>query len=292
MGDGRWAMGDGRETSTPASSSRTSARRLAPSAPRARASEASVEVREGRTRTADGVPIAYTWWCRPSRELLILAPGFWRVRLARENLFLANHFVRRSYDVVSLDFRGHGGSGGAYGFGTLEAQDLHAVIQEVVGEEKPYSRFAVLGLSMGGSIAADALARWRDLPCRALAMISSPAGVLSLRPRPWKPGAIRQVRLRHVLRIPRLDPGKLLARKPVAAQALSSLTMPKLIVTAEGDWLVDPSHGRMLAEAAAPPVDYVHLNLPGSLHADALVKFAPLRLLRLLDRWFRRHAPP
>ncbi len=221
-----------------------------------------------------------------------MAPGFWRVRLARENLFLANHFLRSGYDVVTLDFRGHGESGGAYGFGTLEAQDLHAVIQDVVGQGKPYSRFAVLGLSMGGSIAAEALARWRDLPCRALAMISSPAGVASLRPRPWKPGAIRQVRLRHILRIPRLSREALFARKPAAAHAVSRLAMPKLIVTAEGDWLVDPSHGRTLAETAAPPVDYVHLDLPGSLHADALVKFAPLRLLRLLDRWFRRHAPP
>jgi hypothetical protein len=68
--------------------------------------------------------------------------------------------------------------------------------------------------------------------------------------------------------------------------------MPKLIVTAEGDWLVDPAHGRLLARAAAPPVDDVHLDLPGSLHADALVKYTPVRLLRLLDHWLTRNAPP
>jgi hypothetical protein len=70
------------------------------------------------------------------------------------------------------------------------------------------------------------------------------------------------------------------------------LEIPKLIVTAKGDWLVDPSHGRALAKAAAPPVDYVHLDLPGSLHADALVRYVPLSLLRLLDRWFAANAPP
>ena len=68
--------------------------------------------------------------------------------------------------------------------------------------------------------------------------------------------------------------------------------MPKLIVTAESDWLVDPSQGRELAERAAPPVDYVHFDLPGSLHADALVKYVPLTLLRVLDRWLARNAPP
>ena len=68
--------------------------------------------------------------------------------------------------------------------------------------------------------------------------------------------------------------------------------MPKLIVTSAGDWLVDPSHGRDLARLAAEPVEHVHIDLPGSLHADGLVKFVPLRLLRILDRWFEENAPP
>jgi pimeloyl-ACP methyl ester carboxylesterase len=233
-------------------------------------------------RTSDGVSIAYTWWHRPSKEILLLAPGFWRVRGAKENLYLATHFVRRGYDVASIDFRGHGESSGAYTFGPSETHDFRAVVGDLVGEGKPYSRFSVLGFSLGGSIAAEAVARHPRPPCRALALISSPAHVSSLRPRPWKPGAARQVRLRNVLR----------GAKPRIARALAQLTMPKLIVTAEGDWLVDPSHGRILAEAAAPPVDHVHLDLPGSLHADALVRHMPLSLLRVLDRWFERNAPP
>jgi pimeloyl-ACP methyl ester carboxylesterase len=238
------------------------------------------------------VTIAYTLWRRPSRELIVLAPGFWRRRLARENLYLATHFSRRGYDVAALDFRGHGGSGGRYAFGDVETLDLTAVVEDLAGEGRPYDRFAIIGLSMGGSIAAETLARRRDLPCRGLVMISSPADVRALKPRPLSRDAMRQLRLRHALRMPRIAIRRLRDPKPTAADAIASLTMPKLIVTAKGDWLVDPSHGRRLAEAAAPPVDYVHLDLPGSLHADALVKFVPLTLLRVLDRWFARYAPP
>jgi len=252
----------------------------------------SHEVLHREAKTSDGITIAYSWWRRPARELLILAPGFWRVRLARENLFLANFFVRRGYDVVALDFRGHGDSQGAYTFGTFEAHDLKAVVDSLVGEGMPYRRFALLGLSMGGMISADALAKWPELPCRALVMVSSPADLRSLRPKPWKAGAIRQVRLRHALRMPRVSRRTRIGATPRGHEAIAQLNMPKLIVTAEGDWLVDPSHGRLLAKAAAPPVDDVHLDLPGSLHADALVKYVPLRLLRLLDRWFMRNAPP
>ena len=103
---------------------------------------------------------------------------------------------------------------------------------------------------------------------------------------------MRQVSLRNVVRMPRLSASKLLARKRSVPDSLSRLAFPKLIVTAEGDWLVDPSHGRILAEAAAPPVEHVHLDLPGSLHADALVRHVPLKLLRVLDRWFAANAPP
>lgn len=243
-------------------------------------------------RTRDGVEIAYTLWRRPSRELVILAPGFWRERRDRENLFLANHFVRRGYDVAVLDFRGHGDSGGAYAFGVTESWDFRAVAEDLATSGGPYSRFAAVGLSMGGSIAAEAMAAEPALPCRALAMISSPADVLALRPKLWKPDAARQLHWRRALRVPRIAARDLFSPKPRAVEAVARIAAPKLIVTAEGDWLVDPSHGRLLAAAAAPPVDHVHLELPGSLHADALVRFVPLRLLRVLDPWLTLNAPP
>ena len=249
--------------------------------------------RSDRTvRTSDGVSIAYSVWSRPSPELLILAPGFWRVRLARENLLLAGHFLRRGYDVALLDFRGHGQSGGAYTLGGLEGEDLRAVAQELAGVGRPYARFAVVGLSLGGSIAADALARSPDLPCRALVLISSPSDVLSVRPRPWRSGALRQMHLRQAVRPPRMTARRALGERTRTLDAVSRLTIPKLILTAEGDWLVDPSHGRRLAQAAAPPVEHVHLELPGSLHADALVKYQPRPVLRALDRWLDVNAPP
>jgi len=254
------------------------------------------EVRHGRAPARDGVAIAYTLWRRPSRELIVLAPGFWRVRLARENLYLAEHFWRLGYDVAALDFRGHGDSGGGYGFGASEDRDFIAVVEELAGPGRLYESFAVVGLSLGGSIAAHALAARPDLPCRALVMISSPDDLRTLRPKPWRSRAIRQVALRHAVRVPRLSAAKtwktLSARNPRAADSVAALTIPKLIVTSEGDWLVDPSHGRSIAAAASSPVEHVHFQIGGALHADGLVRFMPLRLLRLLDRWLKEHAAP
>lgn len=246
----------------------------------------------GRAVARDGVSIAYTLWNRGAGELLVIAPGFWRVRRGREILYLATHFVRRGYAVASIDFRGHGESAGAYTFGACEPLDLAAVLDALVGSERRFSRFGLLGFSLGGSIAVQALARSPEVPCRALAIVSSPVAAAAVRPKPWRAGAIRQVSVRQALQMPRMAPRALFAPASPASEAISRLTMPKLIVTIERDWLVDPSHGSELARAAAPPVEHVHLDVPGSLHADALVRHLPVRALRLLDRWFRKNAPP
>jgi pimeloyl-ACP methyl ester carboxylesterase len=123
-------------------------------------------------------------------------------------------------------------------------------------------------------------------------MISSPADILALRPKPWKPDAAKQLYWKRALRVPRIAARDLFTPKPRALDAVARITAPKLIITAEGDWLVDPSQGRQLAAAAVEPVEHVHFVLPGSLHADALVRNVPLRLFRSLDRWLARHAPP
>lgn len=119
-----------------------------------------------------------------------------------------------------------------------------------------------------------------------------PGGPSRAAPKPWRIGALRQVRLRHALRVPRLAAKALKPPWPRAAEAVARLPFPKLIVTSAGDWLVDPSHGLALAKASARPVDLVHLDLPGSLHADGLVDAVPVRLLGVLDRWLADNAPP
>ena len=244
-----------------------------------------------RVRTADGVEIVYSLWRGAGAELLVLAPGFWRARGGREMLFVATHFLRIGYSVAVLDFRGHGESGGAYTFGAREPLDLAAVLEDLVARAG-FSRFAALGFSLGGSIALDTLGRFPDLPCRALAVVSAPTAAADVRPRPWRPGAARQVSVRQALRMPRMAPRALFGGRSPATDAISRLTIPKLVVTIERDWLVDPSHGRSLARAAAPPIEHVHVDVPGALHADALVRYLPVRALRLLDGWFRRNAPP
>ena len=239
-------------------------------------------------RSGDGTTIATTHYESGSENLLLLAPGFWRRRTDREIVFLAVHFSRAGYDVATLDFRGHGNSGGRYTFGREEWRDFLALAETFPGT---HTSMAAIGFSMGGGIAAEAILRGPDLPFRALVMVSAPADFARLRPRPWKPAAWKMMGVRRALGPPRVDWTAFPKEKPRAEDAVEKLAIPKLIVTFENDWLVNPSHGDRLFRSAAAPVERVHLTVGNSLHAEAVVRFAPVSFLRVLTEFLNRRFP-
>ena len=238
-------------------------------------------------RSGDGTRISATHFTCGGRRLLLLAPGFWRRRTDREIVFVATHFSRAGYDVATFDFRGHGDSEGRYTFGREEWRDFLAVAEAFPGT---YEGMAAIGFSMGGAIAAEAILQGSALPFRALVMVSAPSDFSRLRPRPWKPAAWKMMGLRRAMAPPRVDWTTFPKAKPRAEDAVESLSLPKLIVTFENDWLVNPSHGDRLFRSAAAPVERAHLIVGKSLHADAVVRFAPVSFLHVmtefLNRWF------
>ena len=239
-------------------------------------------------RSDDGTRIMTTHYETGSENLLVLAPGFWRRRKDREIVFLATHFSRAGYDVATLDFRGHGDSGGKYTFGREEWRDFLALAASFPGTHRS---IGAIGFSMGGAIAAEAMVRGPELPFRALVMVSAPADFARLRPRPWKPAAWKMMGVRRALGPPRVDWTTFPKEKPRAEDAVEQLTLPKLIVTLENDWLVNPSHGDRLFRSAAAPVERVHLRVGKSLHAEAVVRFAPVSFLRVATDFLKRRFP-
>jgi pimeloyl-ACP methyl ester carboxylesterase len=248
----------------------------------------AVVQREKSLRSDDGTRIAVTHYESGSENLLLLAPGFWRRRTDREIVLVAAHFSRAGYDVATLDFRGHGDSEGRYTFGREEWRDFLALARSFPGTHRS---LAAVGFSMGGAIAAEAILRGPGLPFRALVMVSAPADFARLRPRPWKPAAWKMMGFRRALGPPRVDWTTFPKGKPRAEDAVEQLTLPKLIVTFENDWLVNPSHGDRLFRSAAAPVERVHLSVGKSLHADAVVRFAPVSFLRVLTDFLNRRFP-
>ncbi|MEO8036083.1 MAG: alpha/beta fold hydrolase, partial [Acidobacteriota bacterium] len=118
----------------------------------------------------DQVDIHYDVYEAPSRSLVLVVPGFWRDRRHASMVRLGQLVSAQGYRVAILDSRGHGSSGGTYGFNLHEHHDVAAVATALL-RELPIESITLLGLSYGGAIAISTAAR-HTLPLASLLLIS------------------------------------------------------------------------------------------------------------------------
>jgi len=131
---------------------------------------------------ADGVPIAASY--RPGRSealsepLLVIGHGFTGARSKEDNLKISD-WIEDRLPQITLDFRGHGESGGTSSLGLREVLDLDAAV--AWARELGYRTVVTVGFSMGSSIAIRhaALTRTAD---RGIPMVAEnrPDAVVSI----------------------------------------------------------------------------------------------------------------
>jgi pimeloyl-ACP methyl ester carboxylesterase len=99
--------------------------------------------------TDDGVPIDAVHLARRSDLAIVLAHGF-TLSWQRPPVWRIANRLNQLAGVVSLDFRGHGRSGGRTTLGDKEIMDLDVAVR--YARELGYQRVAAVGFSMGASI--------------------------------------------------------------------------------------------------------------------------------------------
>lgn len=100
----------------------------------------------------EGVTLAATYWpgARPNAPAVLLLHGVGASRAAEAPL--AAWLAAQGYAVLTIDFRGHGGSTlTPRSFGWYEAADAHAALAWLRG--RGHGRVAIVGVSMGGAAA-------------------------------------------------------------------------------------------------------------------------------------------
>ena len=235
--------------------------------------------------TSDGVAISCDLYGASARQAaIIICPGFFQSketatfqRLARA---LAEH-----WDVLAMDFRGHGRSGGLYTFSSQEGADLEAVLRWAADR---YERIGILAFSMGAAIAINTVSR-QPQRVRSLIAVSGPSTFEEIEFQFWTSEAMR-TGLAGCEPGAGCRPGNPLMKKQRPVETIHRLqNVPKLFLHGTRDVIVGFAHSQRLY-AAAPEPKRLQL-IDGGSHAEALFRDDPAGFLRLVEPWFRTTLP-
>lgn len=237
----------------------------------------------------DGTLIHYDVYDVPSPGLVVIIPGFWRERRHPAMVRLAALLNRAGYRAAVVDVRGHGASGGTYGFNLHEHHDVAAVVRQIMTSSTIES-VTLLGLSYGGAIAISTAAR-HDLPIVSLLLISAVADFAMITPRLNLFTLHRHIALGQALRKPRFDWRTRRTAKLRAADDVQNVHVPLCLIHVKDDWLIRHTHSEAIFERAHEPKELHILDISGNYHADRIFSVAQTVVEPLVLDFLRRHTP-
>jgi pimeloyl-ACP methyl ester carboxylesterase len=231
-------------------------------------------------QTVDQHRIAFDWWhpdTGPRQSAVIVCHGFFKSKQA--GIFQRiSRWLARDYDVITMDFRGHGASSGWFTFSAREQADLDAVLDWAAPR---YARLSVIGFSMGAAVAINTAVQRREI--RSVVAVSAPSSFRDVEAKFWTWGAIRGG-------IEGLGRGSgcrfwnpfLRKRRPV--DSIRQLAIPVLLIHGTKDMIISDRHSRRLFDAAQG-VKQLEI-ISGGSHAEGLFRHYPETFCRVVEEWF------
>jgi alpha-beta hydrolase superfamily lysophospholipase len=236
----------------------------------------------------DGTTIYYDLYDQASRALVLVIPGFWRFRRHASMRALAGQLNALGYRAAILDPRGHGDSGGTYGFNLDEHHDVFAVAEELL-RTLPIESITLIGLSYGGAVAVTTAAR-HALPIASLLLISPVADFKMIVPKINLFTFHRHIAWSQALHKPRFDWRKRRdAIRPL--DDIAGVHAPLCLIHVKNDWLVSHKHSLALYEAANEPKELHVIDIEGNYHADRIFSVASAEVDPIVAEFLSRYTP-
>ena len=229
--------------------------------------------------TEDHVTIALSLYQLAGRDtVLIVCPGFFQSNQTATFHHLCQDLAEKR-DVIGMDFRGHGRSGGWFTFSALEWKDLEAVVRFA---RTRYARIIILGFSLGAVSAINFAAKDSRL-IHKLITISAPISFEEIEFKFWTPEAM-QTGLRGLENGAGCRPGNLWQEKDRPIDHIKTIApIPILFIHGTHDPIVSHHHSERLYESAGEPKRLVLIE--GGGHAEELYRRSPERFLSLIQEW-------
>lgn len=233
-------------------------------------------------KTLDNIKIAINHYSNNRNSVIIIAPGWFMTKDAKifkkisEDLF-------ENFDVITMDFRGSGKSGGFYTFTAKEEQDLNCVIDYAKNQ---YQKVFILGFSLGGALSIISGAKNENID--GIIAVSAPTEFYKIEnkmysPDAWIPTLFQKFEPKRWLSIRAGNPF-LPKEKPI--DLVEKITVPTLFIAGEKDPTVCPWHTQKLFEIAKCKKDFILYEK--ARHAEDLYTDYPEKFINHCKNWFEQ----
>lgn len=183
--------------------------------------------------TTDKVRIAISHYKSNKEPVLIIAPGWTMSKDSKFIKKIADNFSN-FFDVISIDFRGHGKSSGLYTFSSDEPQDLNTVINYA---KNIYQKIFLIGFSMGGAVSIINCAINKNVD--SLIVVSAPYSFTRIKHFGWVMDFLKNEFNKYELKIlSTLRPHPFLKKKIRPIDVAGMLDIPTLFIAGEADSII------------------------------------------------------
>lgn len=229
-------------------------------------------------KTQDNIKIAINLFETNHDEVLIIAPGWFMTKDSSAFDKMAQEFSK-DFDVIAMDFRGHGKSSGFYTFTAKEVADIQAVVDFA---KTNYKKIYLAGFSLGAALVIMHSAKKQDV--HGIIAVSAPHSFEKIENHMWKKAAwgetFKKLEVRRCLSI---RPSVISHKKIKPIEIIEKINVPTLFIAGEKDPTVHPWHTKALFEKAVCRKHYEVFE--NCCHAEDLFLQSRERFMEICTNW-------
>ncbi len=214
--------------------------------------------------------------------VVIICPGCFMCKDAKSFVGISERLFKK-YDVMTMDFRGHGRSTGLFTFTAKEYHDLKVVVDFA---RKQYQVIGIVGFSLGAATALIYASKYKNI--NSIIAVSAPADFDKIENHFWdKDAVISAIERFEIGKAPCIRPGNLFLKKIKPIEVIDNVgPVPILFIAGRRDPIVYPWHNRKLYNKANKPKSVVYFD--DGFHAEELYIKSKLKFLSVCNDWFAK----
>ena len=233
-------------------------------------------------KTQDGQKIAFDHYENGHDKVVIIAHGFFNSKDA-DLLKQLGEALGDQYDIIIMDFRGHGKSSGLFYWTSKEYLDLEAVLEYA---QKSYDKIGVIGFSLGAATSLIAASR-SDLITSVIS-VAGPTEFAKIEYRFWELDIENDILYNWFGRGKvgkKVLPGPFWQKKHKPIDLVENIKCPVMYIHGDTDWLIKHWHSEALHKKTKAQK---HLAIiKGGLHAEYLMRKNKAETVGLIRTWFK-----